>query len=75
VLPGQNAPLGWNGAHQAAGKYRSRGHLPIENVRTRFGDYLLAGLCVQANADLVAHGAGGHKERSLAAESFRRAPL
>jgi len=36
---------------------------------------LLAGLCVQANADLVAHGAGGTKSAASRPKSFRCAPL
>ena len=39
------------------------------------GDDLLTGLRVEANADLVAHGAGRNEERCLAAEDFRRAPF
>ena len=68
MLPGQNAPLGDDGPDQAAGEDRRGGHLPVQDVRPRFGNHLLAGLGVQANANLVAHGSGGHKERRLAAE-------
>ena len=64
-----------DGADQAAGEDRRGGHLVVQNVRPRLGDHLLAGLGVQADGDLVAHGSGGHKERRLAAEALRRAPL
>ena len=42
-------------------------------MSARFADDLLAVLGVQADRDLVAHGAAGHKQRSLAAEDFRGA--
>jgi hypothetical protein len=44
-------------------------------MRARFGDHFLAGLRVQPDGDLVAHGAGGHKQRSLAANNMRRMAL
>ena len=75
VLPGQNAALGRNGAHQATGKHCRRRHLPVEDVRPRLGDHLLARLRVKPNADLVAHRSGGDKERSLAAKDLRGAPF
>jgi len=44
-------------------------------VRPRFGDHFLSRLRVQADADLVAHGAGGHVERRLAAKGLGSALL
>ena len=75
VLPGQNPAFGRHGADQAAGKNGRRRHLVVQNVRPRLCDHFLSGLRQQANRNLVAHGAGGHKQRSLAAEDLSRAPL
>ena len=47
----------------------------VENVGAGFGNHLLAGLRVQPDRDLVAHGARGHKQRRFAAKELRRAPL
>ena len=71
VLPGQCALPGRDRTDEAAGKHGRRGHLPIEDVGARFADDLLPRLRVQAKSDLIAHGAGGNKERGFPAEAGR----
>ena len=75
VFPGKRAAFCRNGADQASGKDRGRGHLIVEDVGARFADNFLPGTGQQAQSDLVAHGAGGHKQRGFAAEHRCRAVL
>ncbi len=75
MLPCENSILRGHCANQAPGKDCRRGHLIIENVRSRLGNHFLAGLRQGANRNLVSHGACGHKQRCLAAKRLRRAPL
>ena len=53
-----------------AGEGCGGGHLPIEDVGAGLGDDFLAGLGVEADGDLVAHGAAGDKQGGFAAEDL-----
>ena len=44
-------------------------------MRARFADHFLPVLRMQADRDLIAHGAGGDKDCSFALENFRGALL
>ena len=54
----------------AAGEGGHHGHLPIEDVGAGFADDLLAVVGVEADGDLVAHGAGGNEEGGFAGEDL-----
>ena len=70
VIPGEDAALRRYCSRETAGEGGHHRHLPIEHVRPRFADHLLAVLRVQANGDLVSHGAGGNKDRGRFAEDL-----
>ncbi len=70
AVPGENAAIAGDGAQLAAGEGGGHGHLPIQNVGERLADDLLAGLGVNADGDLVAHGAGGNEEGGFPAEDL-----
>ena len=62
--------VGGDGAGLAAGEDGGHGHLPVHDVGVSLADDLLAGLGVEADGDLVAHGAGGDEDGCFAAEDF-----
>jgi len=62
--------FGGDSANQAAGKPGEHGEFPIEQVRARIADDLLAVRGVQLDGDGVAHGAGGQEERGFFAGDF-----
>ncbi len=66
--PGEDAAFGGDGAALAAGEGGGHGHLPVEDVGAGLADDLLAVLGVDADGDLVAHGAGGDEDGGLFAE-------
>ncbi len=71
--PGKDSAIGIHGAQLASGEGRNHGHFPVHQVAAGFADDLLAVLGVHADRNLVAHGAGGNKQRRFAAKNLRRA--
>ena len=70
VLPGEDAVRRGDGAEGAAGEVGDHAHLPIEDVGAGLAEDLLAVLGVELDGDLVAHGAGGDEDGSLALEDL-----
>src|SRR5204863_9306735 len=59
--PAQDAVLGINGSRDTAGEPSHHRQLPVEDVRARFADHLLAVIRVQFDRNVVAHGARRHE--------------
>ncbi len=72
-IPGQDGVRRCDGPKLAAGECGCCRHLPVEDVRAGFAKRFLAGTGVEANGDLVAHGAGGDEKRGFAGENFSSA--
>lgn len=70
VVPGEDGVGRRDGAQLAAGKCGGGGHLPVEDVGAGFAENLLTGTGVEADGDLVAHGAGGDEDGGFAGEDF-----
>ena len=69
-VPGEDAARGGDGPELAAGELGDHAHLPVEHVSARLADDLLAGAGVEADGDLVAHGAGGDEDGGFPGEDL-----
>ncbi len=74
-FPGQDSVLCPEGARHQPGKGRHGTHLEVVDVRPRFANHFLAGLAVDLQRRLVAHGSGSNEEPRLASKDLGRAFL
>lgn len=66
----EDAVLAFDGAGGDAAELREGTLLVVVNVTAGFADEFVAGLAVNADADLVGHRAGGHEDGRFFAEDF-----
>src|SRR6185437_3620911 len=75
LVPSQNSAFAHSRARLAAGKGRHHRHLPVENMRPRLADNLIALPRVNMNRNLVSHRPRRNQHRRLAPKNLRRPSL